>query len=337
MPPIATNDRFEPVQDPLAKAADGTRRLVSLDVLRGFDMFWIVGGASLVTALGSAEDGSVLARLRGQLHHVDWDGFRFYDMIFPLFVFIAGVSMVFSLSKAKENGGRAQALRRVVGRGLLLYLVGVFYSGGFKDGLENVRWLGVLNRIALAYTGAGVLFLLLPVRALVAAWAGLLLGYWAMMAWVPIRDIQLSTDVVEKLSSEQHGKSARELYFATTARVRGRYEPGYNVANHFDFEHLPGKKWDKYWDPEGILSTFPAIATCLLGSFAGLLLRRTDLPPTGKSVYLALAGVGLVLTGYAWGSEFPIIKKLWTSSFVFVAGGWSLLLLAAFHQVVDVW
>jgi len=337
MPPPVTNDRAMPVPETLSAAADGTRRLVSLDVLRGFDMFWIVGGASLVSALGKAEEGTVLGTVRQQLSHVEWAGFHFYDMIFPLFVFIAGVSMVFSLSKAKESGGRAQALRRVLGRGLLLYLVGVFYSGGFKDGLENVRWLGVLNRIALAYTGAGVLFLLLPLRALVAAWAGLLLGYWAMMARVPIRDIRLQTEVVERLSAERGGKGARELYFATTNRVRGMYEPGYNVANHFDFEHLPGKKWDKYWDPEGILSTFPAIGTCLLGAFAGLLLRRTDLPPTGKSVYLAIAGMVVLAIGLLWGHEFPIIKKIWSSSFVFVAGGWSLILLAGFHQVVDVW
>ena len=156
-----------PAPDPLTPAPDGSRRLVSLDVLRGFDMFWIVGGGALVRALGNAEPGTLLGTVKQQLSHVEWEGFRFYDMIFPLFVFIAGVSLVFSLSKAKENGGRARAVRRVLGRGLLLYLVGVFYSGGFKDGLENVRWLGVLNRIALAYTGAGLLFLLLPVRALV--------------------------------------------------------------------------------------------------------------------------------------------------------------------------
>ncbi len=337
MPPPATNDRDEPAKDPLSAAPDGSRRLVSLDVLRGFDMFWIVGGGALVGTLAKAEDGTLLGAVREQLTHVEWAGFRFYDMIFPLFVFIAGVSLVFSLSKAKEEGGRAKAFSRVLGRGLLLFVVGFFYSGGFKDGLENVRWLGVLQRIAMAYTGAGMLFLFLPTRALVAAWVALLVGYWAMMQYVPIRDIKLQTPVIEKLSALSGGKSARELFDATTETTRGKYDPGYNVSNHFDFRFLPGKPYDKYYDPEGILSTIPAVGTCLLGAFAGLLLRRKDLPPTGKSVYLGTAGLLLVCLGLIWGMQFPVIKKLWTSSFVCLAGGWSLMLLAVFHQVVDVW
>jgi predicted acyltransferase len=310
---------------------------MSLDVLRGFDMFWIVGGGAMVSALGKAEEGTVFGTIRQQLTHVEWAGFRFYDCIFPLFVFIAGVSLVFSLAKARENGGQAQAMRRVLGRGLLLYLVGVFYAGGIKDGWEGVRWLGVLQRIALAYTGAGLLYLFLPFRALIGAWLGLLLGYWALMAGVPIRDVRLTDAQVAQWREQTGQTNVLEMYRATTNRVRGKFEPGYNVVNHFDFEHLPGKRWDKYYDPEGILSTFPAIATCLLGAFAGLWLRRTDLAAGRKSVGLAVAGVALVGLGYAWGTQFPVIKKVWSSSFVLVAGGWSLVFLATFHQVVDVW
>ena len=150
--------------------------MLSLDVLRGFDMCWIVGGGALVSALSRARPGSVIGKVREQLTHVEWDGFRFYDLIFPLFVFIAGVSAVFSLSKAKASGGVGQAMARVLSRGLLLFALGVFYSGGIKDGWDGVRWLGVLQRIALAYTGAGLLYLLLPARVLAGAWVGILLA-----------------------------------------------------------------------------------------------------------------------------------------------------------------
>ena len=111
---------------------------------------------------------------------------------------------------------------------------------------------------------------------------------------------------------------------------------GLNVSNHFDFEHLPGKKYDLYWDPEGILSTLPAIATCLLGVFAGLLLQRTDRSEMQKVVWLAAGGLLALAVGWLWHLQFPVVKKIWTSSFVLVAGGWSSLLLAAFYYLVDV-
>jgi predicted acyltransferase len=118
--------------------------------------------------------------------------------------------------------------------------------------------------------------------------------------------------------------------------VTGVYDPGRNVSNQFDFEHLPGRKYDVYWDPEGILSTIPAIASCLLGVFAVLLLRRTDRTDMQKVAWLAGAGVASLALGFLWGTQFPIVKKIWTSSFVLVAGGWSLLLLALFYYVIDV-
>ncbi|MBL9201017.1 MAG: DUF5009 domain-containing protein, partial [Opitutaceae bacterium] len=123
---------------------------------------------------------------------------------------------------------------------------------------------------------------------------------------------------------------------ATTARVTGGYEPGKNLANHLDFQFLPGRKYDTYYDPEGYLSTLPAIATCLLGVFAGLLLRRTDRSDAQKLTALVIGGVAALALGHLWGLQFPVIKKIWTSSFVLVAGGWSLLLLALFYWVIDV-
>jgi predicted acyltransferase len=172
---------------------------------------------------------------------------------------------------------------------------------------------------------------------LVAIAAGLLIGYWALLTFVPIRDIALDkTAMIARFGPKPTLEQVRSAYDATTARVAGRYEPGLNVTNHFDFEHLPGRLYDVYWDPEGILSTFPAIATCLLGVFAGFFLRRTDLSGEKKAGWLAVAGVAALTLGFLWGLQFPVVKKIWTSSFVLVAGGWSLLLLSLFYYIVDV-
>ncbi len=327
-----------PAQNPSSTTATPpSERLMSLDALRGFDMFWIVGGAGILRALEKFSGSPVLSGIRQQLTHVEWAGFRFYDLIFPLFVFIAGVSLTFSTGKAVERSGKAGAVRRLLTRGLLLFLVGVFYSGGLSQGLDGVRWLGVLNRIALASTAAGILLVFLPVRALLGVCAGILLGYWALFAWVPIRAIQLIPTAVQEGMARTGTTNAQQLYWNTTQRVSGQYEPGLNVVNHFDFEHLPGKKYDTYYDPEGILSTIPAIATCLLGVFAGSLLRLGSLKPTQRTLRLILAGLACLAVGWVWNGSFPIVKKLWTSSFVLFAGGWSFLLLAGFYQVVDGW
>src|SRR5215467_10704285 len=178
MMPIA---QAEPVQSARAEPPLASRRLMSVDALRGFDMFWIIGADSLVSALNRMSKTGPTRFLATQLEHAEWEGFHFYDLIFPLFVFIAGVSLVFSLTKAIETAGRAEALKRVLRRGLLLFLIGIFYSGGFTHLWPDMRLMGVLNRIALAYLFAGLLFCFFKPRALVAFCAGLLLGYWALM------------------------------------------------------------------------------------------------------------------------------------------------------------
>jgi len=323
---------------PAAPARPG--RLVSLDALRGFDMFWILGGDALVHALVAVAAIAPVKLLAAQFEHKEWAGFAFYDLIFPLFVFVSGVSMVFSLTRTIEQHGRARAVQRVLGRTAVLVLVGIFYSGGFSNPWPDVRLLGVLQRIGLAYGGAGLLFCFLKPRALAVSAVVLLVGYWALLTWVPIRDVTLEA----KAMTAQLGtagkppavEQVRALYDATSTRVSGRYAAGLNVSNHFDFNYLPGRKYDTYFDPEGILSTVPAVVTCLLGVFAGLLLRRADLGEHQKVARLVGAGVLALSIGWLWHLQFPVVKKLWTSSFVLVAGGWSFLLLALFYYVVDV-
>src|SRR5213593_712302 len=136
-------------------------RLMSVDALRGFDMFWIVGAEGLVHALRKISRGPVTEFLAGQLEHKEWAGFAFYDLIFPLFVFLVGVSIVLSLPKAIERGGRAAAFRRILLRGLLLFVAGIIYNGGLRNGWGGVRLMGVLQRIAVCYVVAASLFCVL--------------------------------------------------------------------------------------------------------------------------------------------------------------------------------
>jgi predicted acyltransferase len=289
---------------------DSRGRLASIDALRGFDMFWIIGADSLFYALNKLAGGegrSLIGLIAAQLDHVPWAGFHFYDLIFPLFVFIVGVSIVFSISKRAAEQGKAAAAAQIVRRFLILYLLGLFAYGGISGGFEKLRLLGVLQRIALCYLFGALAFLYLKPRALVPLCVALLAGYWALMTFVPVPGVGA-----------------------------GNFQEGANLANYVDSKYLPFFKWDGDHDPEGLLSTLPAIASCLLGIFAGLLLRRTDLAEHKKVTTLLAAGAVLVILGFLWGVQFPVIKKIWTSSFVLVAGGFSAILLATFYFLIDV-
>ena len=324
-------------QAPAAPAAPP--RLMSLDALRGFDMFWIMGGDALAAALHKVGKDRVTEGVATQLEHVEWAGFHFYDLIFPLFVFIVGVSLVFSLRRTIEREGRAAALKRVLWRTLLLFGVGLFYSGGLSSRWPDIRLLGVLNRIALCYGFAGLIFCCVGWRGMAAICVGLLTGYWALMSFVSFPDLRRVNAAGELLSPAlniTNAASTAELNWATTNQVRGVFEPGLNLANYVDQRLLPGKKWDKTWDPEGLLSTLPAFATCLLGVFAGLWLQSRAADDKRKVAWLLAAGALAACAGFAWGIQFPVVKKIWTSSFVLVAGGFSAMLLGLFHWVVEV-
>lgn len=282
-------------------------RLASLDALRGFDMFWIVGAEPLVKALAGLSDAGWAQRVSEQLGHKAWEGFAFYDLIFPLFIFIVGVSLVFSLSQSLETHGLPKTLRRVGIRALILYLLGLIYYEGIANGTDQLRLLGVLQRIALCYLAASLVFCFLGTKGRVAVCVLILGGYWALLSFVPMP-----------------GGEA------------GNFAEGKNLTNYVDSQFLPFRKWDGDHDPEGLLSTFPAIATCLLGVFAGTLLRSTQIKDAIKVVYLLAAGASLTALGYFWGLEFPIIKKLWTSSYVLVAAGYSCLFLALFYLIIEI-
>jgi predicted acyltransferase len=320
-------------EPPVARPAS---RLMSLDALRGFDMFWIIGADSLVEALHKVSDAAPVRVLAGQLEHKDWEGFAFYDLIYPLFVFIVGVSIVLSAAKARQEGRPAGTVGKILLRGLLLFVLGIIYTGGLRRGWQGMRIMGVLQRIAICYVIAALLYRSLRPRALIGVCAGLLLGYWALMALVPIRDVSVDKVSLQAWKEQSGGAPPEELYQRTNTWVRGSYGPGHNLADHLDFRYLPLHKYDGAYDPEGYLSNMPAIVTCLLGVLAGLLLVRADLESRRKAGILVVAGAAAVVLGFLWGLEFPVIKKIWTSSYVLVAGGYSALLLALFYYLIDI-
>lgn len=287
------------------------RRLQSLDALRGFDMFFIMGGGSLFIALATLFPTPFFQAIAQQMHHVEWHGFAFEDMIFPLFLFIAGISFPFSLEKQRAQKKTESAIyQKIIRRGLTLVLFGLIYNGLLTFDFEHQRYASVLGRIGLAWMFAALLFV--RTRTVTRVWitCAILLGYWLLLALVPAPD----------------GGGA------------GVYTMEGCLVGYVDRTLLPGRLHLTVHDPEGILSTLPAIATALLGMFTGefIKLRKEGLTETRKVLCLAGAGCVLLLVGLGWNFFFPINKNLWTSSFVCWVGGISMLLFALFYYVIDV-
>lgn len=314
----------------------GQPRMVSVDALRGFDMFWIIGGEQVAEAMEKIGGGTVLTAFTQQLRHVDWEGFRFYDGIFPLFLFLIGVSIVLSMDRTIAKSGRKAAVGRIVKRSMMLFAVGVFYYGGVTRAWPDIQLAGVLPRIALCYLIAALCYVLLPRKGIMLTAAACLAGYWAMMTFVPFPDVNLAHGTTGKKSSQREAKSPAELLGGATASVSGTFEEGRNLAHYVDFRCLPGKKRNLYYTNEGLLSTIPAVATTLLGIMAGWLLVSTRLSDKQKVIWLIGAGVLSIALGLLWGLQFPVIKRIWTSSFCLVSAGFSAILLGSFYFVIDV-
>lgn len=296
------------------------KRLSSLDALRGFDMFWIMSGEHIIHALAKVTGIPLLLWMSSQLHHTDWHGFTFYDMIFPLFLFIAGVSLPYSVSSkmiADDRGrmsipaeSKKALYSALIRRTLTLILLGMIVNGLLKlNSYEETRFASVLGRIGLAWFFASMIYLNFGFRGQLIWALGILLGYWAIMMLVPVP-----------------GYGA------------GSLTPEGALSSYFDRLFLPGKLHNGVFDPEGLLTTVPSVATALLGVFCGSFLQSGafKLKDSQKGMALLAAGLLLLLIGHAWGIVFPLNKRLWTSSFVLVAGGWSIILFSIFFLLIDV-
>lgn len=281
-------------------------RVVSIDTLRGFDMLWIVGGDHFMRSLGKISDSPVASFLSTQCKHVAWEGFRFYDLIFPLFVFLLGMSVVFSLERYAA-GGERPPYARIFRRFATIFLVGAFCDMGISDLAHESPFAGVLQRMAWCYLFASLLYTHLKPRNLVIVWVAILVGYWGLLTFV-----------------------------AAPGQPVVSFEPEKNITAWFDYQFLPLKEDGQYSDSEGLLSTVPAVASAMLGVFAGLLMRNKSVSEMRRVAYFLGAGLVLLAAGYLLGFQTPIIKKIWTTSFVFVAGGYSCVLTGLFYWVVDV-
>lgn len=271
-------------------------------------MFWIVGGTFILGRFFDWADTPIFDPLREQIGHSEWDGFTFYDLIFPMFLFIVGASLPFAVSRRVERGDdRGKLFLHILRRGATLVLLGLVVNSRLEFDFSDFRYLGVLQRIGIGYTVAATLMLFTGVRGQIAAFVGILLGYWGLMALVPVPGIGA-----------------------------GVLTPEGNLAGYIDRLLLPGRFCCyEHGDNEGVLSTIPAVATALLGVLSGHWLRGTA-SPERKAAGLAIGGLASLVVGGVWGIVFPINKLMWTSTYVLWAGGWSLLLLSFFYFVMDV-
>ena len=290
-------------------------RLRSLDVLRGFDMFWIIGGKPVVVGLVALFSVEASDWLGNRLQHPEWHGFEPYDLIFPLFLFIAGVSTVYSIANRLAKGdSRANLHRHFIQRGLTLVLLGILYNRllsrdlASAEGWGEMRYASVLGRIGLAYMFAALIAANTQWRTQLIWVVGLLVGYWAALRFIPVPEFGA-----------------------------GDLDPGHTLTDFIDRHVVPGKLYKDVRDPEGLFAVIPAIATALLGCLTGQWLRRDDIGGKKKSGFMAIAGLVCLGLAWLWNINFPINKNLWSSSFVLHCAGWSLLLLSLFYLVVDVW
>ena len=284
-------------------------RLLSLDTLRGFDMFWIIGGEELVHALSKLYPNSFWNQFSKQLEHPYWNGFTFYDLIFPLFIFLAGVSTPFSIGKALNDGkNKKEILLKVLKRGLILFLLGIVYNNGLEiKPIDDIRFMSVLGRIGIAYVFANILFLYVKETLLIYWFAGLIIVYWLILKFTSAPGFSMGD-----LSMEG------------------------NFASYFDRNVLPGKLSRGIHDTVGLFNNIPAIGNALAGIITGIYLQKVEPTQSKKALYMALSGLIALVIAQVWNLDFPINKNLWSSSFVMQTVGLSLLLFALFYYVIDV-
>ena len=273
-----------------------SKRLASLDAFRGLTIV----GMILVNSPGDWDIAYA------PLKHASWNGITLADVIFPFFLFIVGVSIVLAYTRRlREKLPRRKIVIKIFKRTLLIFAIGLLLNMG-QDGFQHLRITGVLQRIAIVFFVAVLLFLYTEIRTQIILGSAILVTYWLALWLVPVP-----------------GTGA------------GIMEPGSNLAAWVDSILLPGRMYQGTWDPEGILSTFPAIVTAITGMVAGRILISRN-PAEKKLVILFSLGFLLFLAGGAWNWVFPLNKNLWTSSFVLFTSGLAMMALAAFIWVVDV-
>ena len=293
----------------MSKEFNKKDRLLSLDALRGFDMLFIMGLAGWVVAVCKLFPTSGIAGwFAAQMSHVEWHGLVHHDTIFPLFLFVAGISFPFSIAKQRASGKtEKQILFKVIKRGIVLVLLGFVYNGIFRLEFDSFRCASVLGRIGLAWMFAALLFMYFKTKTIAVISAVILIGYWLLLWLIP---------------------GGPDTYTLEN-----------NFAGVVDRIILPGRLHvNNHFDPEGLFSTLPAIVTAVLGMFTGQFVRISSekVSENKKVIYMLAAACGFLIIGLLWNYVFPINKQLWSSSFVCVLAAYSLFLFAAFYYIIDV-
>lgn len=266
------------------------KRLVALDLFRGLTMMAMIVVNSPDTY--------------GELSHAYWAGVNFADLIFPFFILIVGVAVSLGFRNVDPQGDIAPVIRKVLKRTAIMFVLGMVVNL-FYTHFEQIRVLGVLQRIALVYCASCFLAIYCSTRQLVKVGAAILLLYWLFILLVPAPGLAV-----------------------------GQLDRGHNIINWFD-QFMPGMLWRGDWDPEGLLSTFPAIVTGIIGLLMGrIVMAQTSL--VERVMQLFLMGFAMFCLGCLWSLAFPMIKQIWSSTFVLVTGGLGAMTLAALLWYTDI-
>ncbi|HLF33613.1 MAG TPA: DUF5009 domain-containing protein [Cyclobacteriaceae bacterium] len=297
-------------KEPASSTFQPATRIYSLDALRGFDMFWITGGEGLVHALAIAGAWSVMNSLGNQLHHVKWEGFRFYDLIFPLFMFISGVAIPFAMTSKIQKGTAGRELfKKILRRLVILFIFGMIYNQFWWNDWTNPRIASVLGQIAFAYFFAALIFIKTQKIRSVIIWACGILAFNAIL----------------------------QLFVPVPGFGAGVLTPEGSMNAFIDQRLLPGLLLDKTFDPEGVLNIVSATSVTLMGVIAGLILMIGNWSSYKKFTVLVIIGIILVVLSFLLRNDYPMIKKAWTSTYDMHAAGYSFVLLALFYLVIDIW
>lgn len=300
---------------------DTNTRLISLDALRGFVMFWIMSGEHIIHALAKAAPIPVFIWMSSQLHHTDWNGVTFYDMIFPIFLFVSGVSMPYSFERKMSIAGVTSPMQlpakekqkiylSMFKRMCILVCLGFVVNGLLRfDGYSQTRFASVLGRIGLAWFFAGIIYLNFDFKKQLFWLVVILFFYYFVLKFIPVPNF--GAGILTKEGS---------------------------FTSYIDQLFLPGRLHSKVYDPEGLFSTIPAVGTALIGVFLGTFLKSLakNFSTRKKIVIMLSSAVILMVIGILWNYDFPINKRLWSSSFVCYVGGFSILLFTFFYVIIDV-
>jgi len=286
------------------------RRLLSVDALRGFDMFFISGGGWFIVQLEGKTGMRWVDAVAQQMEHTAWHGFTFYDFIFPLFLFISGVSLSLSLTRSLEKGaGKTDLYKKAFRRMIILFILGLIYKNSPIHFTEpsTIRFSSVLGRIGIATFVTTLLYLNFNDRQRLYWVTGILLAYYAALFLIPVPG-----------------------YGAGDLSIEG------NLTGWIDRHIMPGKLIQGIYDENALTADLPAVCITILGAWAGNIINRKNSSDPKKTWQLTLAGAVLLGLGLLWGLHFPVNKHLWSSSFILLTSGLGFLVLALFFFIIEV-